>query len=67
MKTIEQNSKVEIIGNYNYSRSFIGLTGIVVKIAGEGFNVFLPKMNSGGSYFDQIFWFPVNCVKTIEQ
>jgi hypothetical protein len=65
MEQIEHKSNVKIISNYTYSRSFIGLRGIVVKVAGEGFNVFISKVNGGGSYFDQIFWFPANCLKLI--
>lgn len=58
-------SHVLITGNYEYSKSFIGLTGIVVKTTPDGCNLFVSKINLGGSYEDQIFWFPFNCFETI--
>jgi hypothetical protein len=59
---LQLRQEVEITDNYTYTRGFIGLAGIIVKEAGEGFNVFVSGINGGGNYFDQIFWFPANCL-----
>lgn len=56
-----QGTKVVITNNYEYSRSFEGLVGVIVKTMPEGCNIFIPSVNAGGSYEDQIFWFPNEC------
>lgn len=62
---LTNGQKVEITDNYSYARFVKGLTGIVVKYpAGEGVNVWL-NVNGAGRYEDMIFWFPIDCVKTI--
>lgn len=63
LQDMPENRNVEITDNYEYANGFKGLKGILTRITPEGANIWLP-INQGGSYTDQIYWFPFNCFES---